>query len=178
MRPSFYEAKRKLSNNRQKNSTKKILADRIEEYIKDENSSKEEIPRLTYEQREWIRIRDERRCQLKINGCRENTKTPIQVHHIVPWDYAYYKLNWPKEYIDAPENTITLCYTCHTMIHTNKVNINKMAINKIKWDFDTEQSPFENPCWLTAFDERLKGIAIQRTNDYLIKHPENPFPTT
>ena len=178
MKPNFYRTQRRLSGNRQKNSAKSFLEKRIEEHIKTENSRKEKIPRLTYEQRDWIRIRDDWRCQLKLNGCRENTKMPIQIHHIVPWDYACYKLNWPKKYIDSPENTITLCYACHTMIHTNKIDINKMAISKIKYAFATEQSQFKNPCWCTAFDSELMQTAIKRTNDYIVKHPDNPFPAT
>ena len=174
MKPSFYQAKSKLSNNRQKNSANKIVAERIEKHIKEENYEKEKIERLSYEQREWIRIRDEWRCQLKLNGCRENTRMPVQIHHIVPWDYAYYKLNWPKKYIDSPENTITLCYACHAMIHTKRINA---IMKKAKYAFVAEQAQFENPCWFTAFDRELKVTAIERTQNYILAHPDDPFPT-
>ena len=176
MKQNFYEAKRRLSNNRQKNSAKNFLEYKIEEHIKTENSHKEKIRRLTYEQREWIRIRDEWSCQLKLNGCRENTKIPVQIHHIVPWDYAYYRLGWPKEWIDSPENTITLCYVCHAMIHAKNVNIDIIDMNKTEYAFLAEQFPLEDTCWLTDFDRQLRETAILRTNDYITEHPNDPFP--
>lgn len=70
---------------------------------------------LNNKQREAIHIRDHNSCQFPIqHECNSNKRTN-QVHHIKNEMAAHYA-NLPNEWIDAPENVITLCEHVHKEI--------------------------------------------------------------
>ena len=122
----------------------------------------------TQRQKIWLLERDDYRCQL--NGCR-NTKN-LEGHHIIPATFAMAVLEWTKEQINSPFNGIILCGKCHRpKIHRGTVikYTNKAKIYRQKF-LD------KRPYWNTAFDDIMKQTAKNRTTQYLLLNPDNPFP--
>lgn len=60
-----------------------------------------------------IRIRDNGQCQFPECLCGED----LEIHHIVPKNYAYFQLNWTSVEINSLKNGITLCRKHHKLIH-------------------------------------------------------------
>ena len=123
--------------------------------------------RLTHNQRDWVRIRDQWRC--RFNGCR--CAEMLEIHHITPSFYAHIVLDWDEKKINSDVNLLTLCHNCHTMIHSAPKIDYSHIVEKQRKEF-----LMKRPYWRTTFDDKMRETAIRRTNYYLMKHPDDPFP--
>jgi hypothetical protein len=145
----------------------KLIKEQKREQKKKDNGNSRKIRHLTKKQRLWIHIRDGWRC--RFNGC--NSSAMLEIHHIVPSFYAKYILGWADQRINSPFNTITLCHFNHHIIH---------SVPKIECDIvvQEQRKKFldERPCWDTSFDDELSKRAINLTELWLAKHPDDPFP--
>lgn len=115
-------------------------------------------------QREWIRKRDDNRCQFPdIHRCEGRN----EVHHIINQGYA------TRHDIDAdyPENAITICNSAHRMIHPD--------MNKAYGEYRHNRGAFEDMkrerqdmmeqgrvYWVDHWDRRMTVIAVRNTQRY------------
>jgi hypothetical protein len=131
------------------------------------NDNVRKIRHLTKKQRLWIHIRDGWRC--RFNGC--DSSAMLEIHHIVPSFHAKWVLGWTDQQINSPFNTITLCHPNHFMIHSVPKLECDAVVQRLRKNFLHQRL-----YWNTSFDDELSARAIELTELYLAKNPDNPFP--
>lgn len=149
-------------------------------------------------QKEWLKRRDTNghgvpECQFP--GCgRDKNHLPkggLHCHHIIP--AGYYKTNLvglsddPHEKTENfPENGIMLCADKHHNgahgIHPDYAQAlqhyrdgDKDAFKKVAQEHAEKEAQGEI-YWNPEYDHLLYGVAVERTEEYLEKHPEDKFP--
>lgn len=143
---------------------------------------------LTEKQKDWVRSRDDRRCNFPISydlsrgtydRCGARWRQ-LHVHHIVPQLWAARRLGWVEQQINNPDNLITLCRDCHfRKIHGTDMNEvfavyrdDKTAFAKM-FERRRELVAQGIPYWETEWDEILLRIAHSRSERVAFF---NPFP--
>jgi hypothetical protein len=150
-------------------------------------TDKKTYPGWTPKQREWILRRDNFKCQfvkLEYGVPQQCGRTEdLQVHHIIPKNWAWELLKLPEEKVNCPENGIVLCKKCHLgFIHfdfgVEARFMYKYRENSYKTISERHQAMTKVgvPYWWTQWDDTLKIIARIRTWLYLRENPDDPFP--
>lgn len=146
---------------------------------------------LSAKQRKWILERDDHQCQFPVydeergwHAC--GSRDRLQVHHINPqrWGKAEGKT---EEELDRPENLLTLCYYHHQIfIHPDMETARKdygrqktLGIDKpdsFRWTFKKRDEAIKRGehYWNDDWDEAMKEIAKERTDNFIIRGKKYP----
>lgn len=144
--------------------------------------------------RKAIRKRDNYTCA--ICRCKDidsnGNQIELQIHHIIPFQYAVKFLKWTKEMANNCFNLITLCSLCHSgdrydperfCVHPDfiQIDIGKKVRMLEGRDYDKAMKKLEDPrqdmaslgikYWCDDKDLELCKIAKRNTKKFIEKHP-------
>jgi hypothetical protein len=107
----------------------------------------------------------------------------MEVHHIVPKLWAYHQLGWSPEKVNSPFNGLALCRLHHLgFIHPD---IGKMAHQMYRWTKESYKMATQWHAvlceagieyWFWMWDHLLLRQARERTKQYLLSCPDDPWP--
>lgn len=127
---------------------------------------------FTEKQRKSIAFeRDEGRCHAPFkHNCNFDK---LEVHHVLPQRYAK-EMGLDDQYIDNPENAITICSQAHDMIHPDRVEARKNyhkdkaagenSFEKLGRE-RAEKLKARQIYWTDMFDRAMKVVALKRTQE-------------
>lgn len=138
---------------------------------------------FTKKQRDSIAFeRDNGECHAPFpHRCTE--ENGIEVHHVLPQRYGA-AVGIDEEYIDVPENAVSLCVSAHDMIHPDRVEARKRYYEEKTNGGDSFQQMFDERkkkidareiYWNDEYDRQLRAVAIKQTQEAKKKGWE--FPT-
>lgn len=161
-----------------------------------------EFGRFSKEQREWLLSRDSEngiiRCQMRKFGrngnlvqCPNNEKKigrqNLHAHHIIPAGFFKKWISqieevWESE--NQPENGIILCKDCHNGVNgihpdygeAYRKYKNNPAIFKEIAQLHHDLTELGKPYWNQTWDAILWRIATERTETFMEKNPNRPWP--
>ncbi len=136
-------------------------------------------------QRDWFKRRDPE-CLLKGKDrivCSKPNKDEID--HLTPQGICKERIHLTEEQIDVPMNAGRLCYNHHRGHPDSKHPDAQQA----QWDYKKNPKSFEElrpqrngkmqngeKYWNDVHGDKLAAEIRKRTIDYVLKHPEDPFP--